>query len=369
MEPVLSRLREYASVIDREGVVSSEFLDMLWRYGFLSITCPEEYGGSGLGLEGLVDVVVEIAKISIPVASIVLIHGGSVLSVLGGVSDEGAREELLSRMCRGSIAAVSITEPGGGSDIVASTRTRAVLRDGEWIVSGEKVFTSNGLYAGLFLVLARTGEGKRDFSLIVVPRSERVSVESLDLTAFRGAGIARVVYREASAPSSWVVGGPGGGFRAALGLINYGRIAYAAMGLGATLGLVREAVEYGAGRVLFGQRLIDFQGPRWALGDLYARAVVLGAALRETVREATRRGEVDPVMAAILKYEASRLAVEAARTALQLHGGRGLERHSLTERMLRDTVALGIGEGSNEVLLDYISKTMVKEFTRSSGIA
>ncbi len=360
LAPVIDELREYASVVDREGVVSSEFLEKLWRHGFFSVVCSSEYGGSGLGFEGLVDVVIEVARYSIPVASIIGIHGTSVLSVSGsGLS-------VVEDLCRGKIAGISITEPGGGSDIVSTTRTRAVLEDGEWVVEGEKVFTSNGVYADYFLVFARTGSGERDFSLIVVPRSPSVVVERLDLSVFRGAGIARVKYLGARAPREWVVGGVGKGFSEALRLINYGRLVYAAMGLGAVYGLLEATVRYGSGHSLFGKRLLDFQGPRWMLAHIYSRASLLESSLREAVREATRTGRVDPVRAAMLKFEATSLAVEASRIAVQLHGGRGLAAHSITERMMRDSMGLVIGEGSNELLLDYISRVMVKEFSEKA---
>ncbi|MET1101575.1 MAG: acyl-CoA dehydrogenase family protein [Pyrodictiaceae archaeon] len=345
----------YASYIDKEGIVPIELMEELKRLGFFAVAVPKEYGGLGLGLKGLIELGMLFAESSIPLASIGIIHAGVAISIMLHGSSE-LKENVLPRMARGEvIGAVSITEPGGGSDLAANTRTSYSVEGERVTVKGEKIFTSNGIYAGIFLVLARPASSSgREFSLIVVPKTDDVAVEPLELTAFRGAGIARVVYKNATTRRSWML--EGDGFKLALELINYGRLAYAAMGIGASRGLLRATLRHASAHKLFGQNLIEFQGPRWMLATIYSRTSIL----EEALRRVAERGSPDPLLAAMLKVEASRLAMEAAHIALQLHGGRGLEAHSLTERMLRDTTALAIGEGANEVLLDYISRIMMK---------
>ncbi len=345
-----------AKAIDEANQIPRSLLDRLASEGFFAIAVPKEYGGLGLGFTGLYCVARIAARSSIPVASVAVIHGGvaTLASTIGG---EAVRRRLKNMAKGDEIAAVSITERGGGSDLVANLTTIVRESDGSLLVRGEKVFTSNGVYATLYAVLAREeGGGPRDLTMVVVERSDRVHVEPLNLTSFRGAGLARVVYEDARADPASIIGGRGKGFRVALDLINLGRLSYAAMGLGAVEGLLAETVSYASSRQMFGQRLIDFQGPRWGLARIYIDAYLLAQALNAASRRVDETGSPDPVEAALLKVKASELAVETAQLAARLHGGRGFEAGSLTERMLRDTLALTVGEGANEVLLDFVSK-------------
>ncbi len=353
--------REKGAEIDRLNRVPKEVLEDLASKGFFAIAVPKEYGGLGLGLAGLTCIARIAAKYSIPLASIAIIHGGVALA-LARHGSRKAREELLPRMARGEeVAAVSITEPGGGSDLASTVKTMYVKNGDTLKVRGEKVFTSNGAYAALFLVLGRGPDDPKSFTLAIVPRSERVRVEPLNLTVFRGAGIARVIFDDAETSVEMVLGRPGEGLKIGLEAINIGRLAYAAMGLGAVEGLLEETVRYASKHILFGQTLLDFQGPRWSLARLYSKAYTLAHSLNAAIDAAGEAGSPDPLEASILKMVASELAVEAAQLATRLHGGRGFSEGSLTERMLRDTLALTIGEGANEVILEFVSKKALRE--------
>ena len=355
-------LPSLAAKIDADNIIPRSFLEKLASEGFYAVGIPTDYGGLGLGLPGLLCLARLAARYSIPVASVAIIHGGVALA-LASHGQESIRQELLPQMARGDIiAAVSITEPGGGSDLVANLKTIVGAKADKWVVRGEKVYTSNGVYAQVYAVLARNTDtsNPRDMTLLLVPRSNNVIVEPLDLSVFRGAGIARVLYRDAETEKHYTIGEPGKGLQYALGIINAGRLAYAAMALGAIEGLLMETLEYASQHTLFGQKLIEHQGPQWILAKLYARAYTLAHALNTEIERAAREGP-DPEAASILKLEASQLAIETAQQTTQLHGGRGLARGTLTERMLRDTRALAIGEGANETLLTYIARQLTRK--------
>jgi len=253
---------------------------------------------------------------------------------------------------KGSIVAVSITEPGGGSDVRSNLKTSA-RRSGERIVvNGVKVFTSNALYADYFLVLAQMEQGP---TLLLLRRSDRIEVEPMDLTTMRGAGISTVHYNDAEAEA--LIGEEGKGLREALKAINLGRLGYAVIALGIAEGLIAEAVRHAKEKVLFGRSLIEHQGPRWMLAELYAETEALKSYVEEALGSSR---EVDPLKASVAKLLGARLAQKVAWTATQLQGGRGLAKGSLTERLSRDARSLDIGEGAREVLLDFIGSRLAR---------
>jgi alkylation response protein AidB-like acyl-CoA dehydrogenase len=344
----------YAEAIDRDNAIPSRLLEELRASGFFAVGVPREYGGLGLGVPGLACVARAVARYSIPLASVAVIHGGVAVAV-AELAPSSVRGRLLPPMARGdAIAAVSITERRGGSDLSA-VEASYVEEAGGFRVTGEKVFTSNALYASIFTVLARNRDRPSELSMLLVERGEGVRVEPMDLTCFRGAGIGRVVYANAYTGRDMVLGELGAGLRVALHLINVGRVLYASIALGAVEGLLEATLEYASTHQLFGQKLIEFQAPRWSLARIYMEALTLSYALSKILEDA-RQGRLDPIEAAVVKVKATELAVQASQVAARLHGGRGLRRGALVERMLRDTQALTIGEGANEVLVDYVSR-------------
>ncbi|MCE4620570.1 MAG: acyl-CoA/acyl-ACP dehydrogenase [Desulfurococcales archaeon] len=329
----------YAETIDRSNLVPGEVLERLSGLGVFDF--------ARLGFSGVVSVVRTLSRFSPGLAHVVLVHSSSL--VAGDLEYPGG------------VVAFSVTEPGGGSDVLANLRTTAVVEGGVTRVRGEKLFTSNAPYASHFLVLAAGSEGP---SLYLVPRSDRVRVEPMDLLGLRGAGTSRVVYDDAEAG---LVGTPGKGLKEALRGINLGRLGYAAIALGIVDSALRIIVDYASSKVVFGKRLIEYQGLRWRIADLAMKAEALDSLVRGAAAEADEQGGVDPYKAAVAKNLGASLAQEAAWTAAQALGGRGLARWSHTERMMRDSRVLDIGEGSREVLLDFIASRIIKRLGGSKA--
>jgi len=328
---LLGELPGIAGSIDRENRVPDGFLERLREEGAFDLGSPAS----------LLEAVRLASRSSPAVGHLILIHGTAWCRVRGLVGEPG-------------IVAVSITEPGGGTDVLGNLETRAEPGGGgRYLVSGVKVFTSNALYARYFLVLARGPGGP---TLYLAERSDSIMVEPLDLTTLRGAGVARVEYRAAEAVEA---GTPGKGLREALEAINLGRLGYAAIGLGIAEGALEAAVRWSLEHKVFGKPLADYQGPRWMLAEVALEARALEALIREAASEASDC-RVDPLKAAMAKVLGARLAQRASWIATQLMGGRGLSRWSLTERLSRDSRALDIGEGAREVLLDFIASRVLK---------
>ncbi len=337
---LLEELPGLAEGIDRSNLVPGEVLDALRGYG--------AFNTGSLGLGGLLEAV-RLASMSSPgTAHVILVSASG--SIAGGVEP-------------GRIVALSITEPGGGSDVKANLRTRAIEEDGRALITGVKVFTSNAVYADYFLVLAASESGDR---LYLVERGSEVSVEPMDLSGFRGAGVGRVAYDNAAGVP---VGEPGTGLKTSLQAINVGRLGYASIALGIGETSLQAAIEAGAGKIVFGERLVDKQGPRWMLAESYVGLTTLHSLLSAAIAGASG-WKVDPEAAAVAKVYGASVARQAVWSSMQLLGGRGLARWSLTERLWRDVRVLDIGEGAREVLLDFIASRLVKRVlgrSRSRG--
>jgi alkylation response protein AidB-like acyl-CoA dehydrogenase len=150
------------------------------------------------------------------------------------------------------------------------------------------------------------------------------------------------------------------GVKESLAGINVGRLGYAAIGMGIAEGALGIAYREASKRHLFGSRLLDMQGPRWMIAEVYRKLVALRSLVSEAARESGGGWRVDPLKASIAKTLGADIAREAVWLAVQLQGGRGLARWGDAERLSRDSRVLDIGEGSRETLMDFIASRLLK---------
>ena len=327
----LETARRFWRIIDEENLVPDEAIGELRSLGLFRQSQAEP--------DVIMESVRAISRYSPGLAHVVLVSYSSYIAT--GV------EGLL---------ALSITEPGGGTDIRANLKTVASGGAGGPRITGERIFTSNAPYADYFVVLAQGPSGP---SLYLARPGEGVEYEVLEVTGLRGSGASRVVYRDA--PAEPVV--EGDGLRRALAGINVGRLGYALIALGIVDRALEIMVEAGNNKVIFGRRLLEYQGVQWRIAELEVGRRSLEALVERALR-GLAAGRLDPVEAATAKVLGARLAQEAAWAASQILGGRGLARGSETERMLRDSRVLDIGEGAREVLLDFIAGKTIKALSR-----
>ena len=326
---------EDASRIDRSNIIDDDIIRALIESGLFSL----EDTDPGVFLCRIR----AVARVSPAVAHSILVHASAWLAA------------GKPRLGKGQILALSVTEPGGGSDVRGNLRTTAE-RFGEnlYTVSGEKIFTSNAPYASDFVVLAQGPAGP---TLYMASKSDRIEYSLLDISGLRGTGASIVRYNGAEARE---VGTPGRGLREALSGINLGRAGYGAIALGIADASLRIIISTGKSKVVFGRDLLSYQGIRWRIAGLYSRIMLLESLLADIASSASGSWIIDPLKAAVAKVEGATLAQEAAWAASQILGGRGLTMWGVTERMQRDARALDIGEGAREVILDFIGKTAIK---------
>ncbi len=272
------------------------------------------------------------------------------------------QRRVLPKVASGAwIAAFALTEPQAGSDVAAMQCT--ATRDGDsWLLHGEKTWISNGGIADVYCVFARSGEapGTRGISgFVVTPDMPGFEVaERLHVMAPHP--LARLRFDGLRVPASNLLGAPGEGFKLAMRTLDIFRASVAAAALGFARRALDEALRHSRERRMFGQTLADLQLTQARLGEM---AADIDAAALLTARAAWRR-DVQRLPttreAAMAKMTATENAQRVIDSALQLHGGRGVQCGQVVERLYRDIRALRIYEGATEVQKLIIARELLK---------
>lgn len=339
---------------DRRAELPRELLSALGRAGLFGLVVPEAYGGAGLGPVAWLRALQEVAFHEASVAVTLGAHGGIGLHGLLLFGTDEQRRRFLPRLATGdAIAAFAITERTASSD-VASVRTTAVRRGGDWILDGEKYLITNAGFAEVFTVLARTppADGRGELTAFLVTRDlPGVSIgPQEDKLGIRASSTASVRLEGVRVPDANVLGEVGNGFRIAMTILNHGRTAAGGGSVGTMKRLVALAVRHTSERVQFGRPLATFADVRRKIGQMVLDCHV-SEALAATVAGLVERGLASHAAeAALLKVFATECLWRAADEALQLAGGRGYLRDEPYERILRDARIERLFEGTNDVL-------------------
>jgi alkylation response protein AidB-like acyl-CoA dehydrogenase len=345
-----SRVAPVAEEIDRESRFPYDLVAELGELGLMGLPVPEEYGGAGGDTVSYAIAIEELTRIDSSVAITVAAHTslGTMPILLFGTEEQ--KREWLPRLASGrSLAAFGLTEPDAGSD-AAAARTRAELRDGEWVIDGSKIFITNAGtdITACVTITARTGED--EISNLIVPNGTpgyEISAPMHKL-GWRASDTRELSFRACSVPESNLLGGRGEGFRQFLEILDGGRISVAAMGVGLAQGAYDLAAAYARERKQFDRPIASFQAIQFQLADM-ATEIEAGRAL--VYRAAWLKDEGRPfgLAAAQAKLFTGVLSNRAVNAALQIHGGYGFMDEFAISRLYRDQKVLEIGEGTNEV--------------------
>jgi short/branched chain acyl-CoA dehydrogenase len=344
------RIAPVAEELDREHRFPYELVAELAELGLLGIPLPEEYGGSGGDTLGYAVAVEELARIDSSVAITVAAHTSLGTMPIFLFGTEKQKQEWLPDLASGKrLAAFGLTEPGAGSD-AGATRTRAELRDGEWVVNGSKIFITN---AGTDLsacvtITARTDED--EISNLIVPNGTpgyEISAPMRKM-GWHASDTRELSFRDCAVPEENLLGTRGAGFRQFLEILDGGRISVAAMGLGLAQGAYDLAASYAREREQFGKPIAEYQAVKFALADM---AVEIEAGRNLVYKAAWLKDEGRPFAkeAAMAKLFTGELSHRVANKALQIHGGYGYMDEYAVSRLYRDQKVLEIGEGTNEI--------------------
>jgi alkylation response protein AidB-like acyl-CoA dehydrogenase len=277
------------------------------------------------------------------------------------------RRRYLPRVASGeSIAAFAISESEAGSD-VAAMRTTA-RRDGvHYVIDGEKTWISNAGIADHYVVFCRSGENSKEFIALVVESTDPGFGVRERIRTLAPHPLGTIAFDGCRVPADRVVGEPGRGMRVALGTLDVFRSTVGAAALGFARRAFDEALEFAAGRTLFGQRLTEFQLTRSRIAEM---ATELDASALLVFRAAWARDQGAPRItreAAMAKMYATEAAQRVIDTAVQLLGGRGLVAGHPVERLYREIRALRIYEGTTEVQQLVIAAQVLESHQRGAG--
>ena len=344
------RVAPIAEELDREHRFPYEIVAELAELGLMGIPVADEYGGAGGDTLGYAIAVEELTRIDSSVAITVAAHTSLGTLPIYFYGTEEQKQEWLPDLASGKrLGAFGLTEPDAGSD-AGATKTRAELRHGHWVVNGSKIFITNAGtdISACVTITARTGEA--EISNLIVPNGTPGYDISppMEKMGWNASDTRELSFRDCAVPEANLLGPRGAGFRQFLEILDGGRIAVAAMGVGLAQGAYEQAFAYANERNQFGKPIAKLQSVSFKLVDM---ATEIEAA-RQLVYKAAWLKDLDRPFAqaaAMAKLYSGELSNRVVADALQIHGGYGYMEDFAIARFYRDQKILEIGEGTNEI--------------------
>jgi short/branched chain acyl-CoA dehydrogenase len=355
----VSRVAPVAEELDREERFPYEIVAGLAELGLMGIPIPEEFGGAGADTISYAIAIEELTRIDSSVAITVAAHTSLGTMPIYLFGDDAQKQEWLPVLASGrKLAAFGLTEPDAGSD-AGATRTRAELRDGEWVVNGSKIFITNAGtdITACVTITALTGEG--EVSNVIVPNGTAgygISAPMHKL-GWHASDTRELSFEDCHVPEANLLGGRGKGFQQFMQILDGGRISVASMGVGLAQGAYDLAFAYAQERRQFGRPISKFQAIQFQLADM-ATEIEAGRQLVYRAAWLKDHGKPFALAAAQAKLYTGLLSNRAVNSALQIHGGYGFMNEYAISRLYRDQKILEIGEGTNEVQRLVIAKLL-----------
>ncbi|HET9602436.1 MAG TPA: acyl-CoA dehydrogenase family protein [Acidimicrobiales bacterium] len=357
------KLGPLAAETDQKAEYSWPAFEALKAMELTGLSFPEEFGGAGAELVTQAIVVEELARVDASASLMFLISKLAMMPVLN-FGTEALKARYVPRVASGeSQGSYCLSEADAGSD-VASMAMRAVRDGDDYLLTGTKVWITNGGIADLYTVFAKTdsGAGHRGISAFVVEKGWGVEVAKLEhKMGIKGSPTAQIVLDEVRVPASNLIGEEGQGFYYAMHTLDRSRPTIGAQAVGIAQGALDYAVGYMKERRTFGRPLAENQGLQWMVADAAMRI----EAARGLVYRACALvddGDPDnqlPVAGAMAKCFASDVAMQVTTDAVQLLGGYGYTTDFPVERMMRDAKITQIYEGTNQIQRMVIAKRLL----------
>ena len=366
------RIIPVASQLEHDDVFPDEIVEGLKELGLFGFTIPEQYGGLGLDLTTYALSVSELARGWMSVSGIVNTHFIVADMIMRDGTDE-QRERFLPRMATGEVrCAFSMTEPEAGSDVQA-IRTRAVRDGDDYLVTGQKMWVTNGLRSGLVATLVKTdpeaSPAHRGMSCLLIEKTPLEQQQGgltippqLEKLGYKGVETTELVFANHRVPATDLLGGEEGkGFQQMMSGVEVGRVNVAARGVGVAQRAFELAIRYAQQREAFGKPISKHQGIQFKLAEMAtkieaARLMMLSAARK---KDAGERSDVEAGMA---KLYASEICHEVVEDSFRIHGGYGYSKEYEIERLYRDAPLLLVGEGTSEIQKLIVARGMLARY-------
>lgn len=335
----------------------------LGEQGFLGILVPEEYGGSAMGYQEYVSIIVEIAKVCGSIGLSVAAHNSLCTNHILTFGNEEQKQKYLPKLAPGEwVGAWGLTEPNTGSD--AGRMQTTAVQDGDyWIINGTKSWITHGLSGEVAVVIVRTGEllDSRGMTAFVVERGTPgfSGGKKENKLGMRASETAEMIFDNCRLHKSQILGKVGEGFIQSMKILDGGRISIAALALGIAKGAYEASVKYAKERHQFGKPIADFQAIGFKLADMAVKIQAAELLIRQASDMKNRHVPMTKE-SAMAKYYASEISVEIATDAVQIFGGYGYTKDFPVEKYYRDSKLCTIGEGTSEIQKLVISRELLK---------
>jgi alkylation response protein AidB-like acyl-CoA dehydrogenase len=356
-----AQIRPLVREMDEQARIPRALVDKLFDLGVMAIEIPETYGGAGASFFHAVLAVEELSRVDPSVGVLVDVQNTLVVNALLRWGNEDIKRRYLTRLAASTVGAYALSEAGSGSDAFALT-TRAREDGDHYVLTGRKLWITNGNEADLFLVFATINPeaGYRGITAFIVERSfAGFSVgKKEDKLGIRASSTCELIFDDCRVPKANVLGEVGKGYKSAIETLNEGRIGIGAQMIGLAAGALEHAIKYTKERKQFGKPIAEFQAVQHQL----ARAAMEVEAARLTVYNAARlRDAGKPFLteAAICKIFSSEVAERVASLAVNLFGGNGFVKDYPVEKLYRDAKIGQIYEGTSNLQLQTIAKQIL----------
>lgn len=353
---------------DRTKTLSMDVVAQMGELGLFGLPFPEQYGGQGGDYFALCLAIEALARVDQSIAITLEAGVGLGAMPIFRFGTEQQKEELLPDLTAGrALAGFGLTEPEAGSD-AGATRTTARLDGEEWVIDGAKQFiTNSGTPITRFVTVTAVtgalrqaqGPEAKEISAIIVPNgTPGFTVEpAYDKVGWRASDTHPLTFEGVRVPAQNLLGERGRGYANFLSILAEGRVAIAALATGAAEGCLEEALSYAQSRTIFGSALATRQNAQFTLARMKARVHNARLAWQHAAR-LKDAGKPFATEAAIAKMTASDAAMDNARDATQIFGGNGFMDEFPVARHYRDSKILEIGEGTTEVQLLLIARSL-----------
>ena len=354
-------IRPLVREMDEHAKIPRALIDKLFDLGVMGIEAPERYGGAGARFFHAVLAVEALSRVDPSIGVLVDVQNTLVINALLRWGNDDVQRRYLPKLTSGTVGAYALSEAGSGSDAFALT-TRAVERDGDWILTGRKLWITNGNEAGLFIVFANVNPeaGYRGVTAFLVEKGAAGFTvgKKEDKLGIRASSTCELLFEECRVPKANVLGEVGKGYKVAIETLNEGRIGIGAQMIGLAQGALDHTIAYTRERKQFGKPIAEFQAVQHQL----ARAATEIEAARLLVYNAGRLRDAKlPFLteAAMCKVFSSEVAERTASLAVNLFGGNGFVKEYPVEKLYRDAKIGQIYEGTTNLQLQTIAKNIL----------
>jgi alkylation response protein AidB-like acyl-CoA dehydrogenase len=356
-----AKIRPVSKEYDLKGETPLSVYKEAAGLGYTSLCIPEEFGGAGLGTFANILVAEEFARAD---AGFSVAVQASTLAMkpilLAGTKEQ--KQYAADALINGGMGSFCLTEPDAGSD-AGAIRTKAVKKDGEYIITGRKCFITNAPHADFYVVFAKTepDAGTKGISAFLVERGrEGLSIgKHEDKMGIRLSTTADVILEEVHVPEDHLLGAEGKGFKLAMQTLDRTRLECAAMAAGLSQRAIDLSVDYAKTRVTFGKPIAKLQAIQFMLADMEIR----NQAARSLVYQCAAMidsGAVEGKMNAVAKTFSSEAAMQNTLDAVQIFSGYGYSREYEVEKLMRDAKIFMIFEGTNQIQRTVIAGHLIK---------